>query len=289
MKNLVGKLFGNKLSVKEKALKDLEVKEQKFIKQQENVEPSWVNQKLEGVVPKKLQETLNQAFKKAFELVFEKGNAIIEKTYNKEEQEKNYQVNAYASKIKQDKKAMAAFSKQAGTSRTKNLVISSVEGIGLGALGVGLPDIPLFTGLLLKSIYEIALSYGFSYEEEVEQIFILQLIETALLQGEDLIKANKEIDDWIEQGIVNKVEGRGQEVESTGKYSIDKKKQIEQTARALSKALLYMKFIQGIPIIGIVGGIADTIYLNRITTYVHLKYKRRFLKSSEVSKSFERI
>lgn len=39
-------------------------------------------------------------------------------------------------------------------------MISGVEGVGLGLLGIGLPDIPLFTAVILKSVYEIALSYG---------------------------------------------------------------------------------------------------------------------------------
>ena len=264
MKELLKPLWRKKQSAKEKLLAMLENKEARFLKQQEAVEDSWINQKLEGIVPQKLQETLNTAFRKAFEMVFAKGNDIIEKTYQKEEYKKNYQVNLYASKIKQDKKSMQAFSKQAHISRARNVVISSVEGIGLGALGIGLPDIPLFTGVLLKGIYEIALSYGFSYEEEREQIFILKLIEVALLHGETLKSENTKLNEWI--------------IGQNQSNIIDKKQQIEKTADALSKALLYMKFIQSIPIVGIVGGVANTIYLKKITAYAHLKYERRFLE-----------
>lgn len=39
----------------------------------------------------------------------------------------------------------------------------------MGFLGMGLPDIPVFLGVLLRSIYEIALSFGFSYDTEEEQ------------------------------------------------------------------------------------------------------------------------
>lgn len=269
MQNFLGKLLGNSISAKEKALKALEIQEAKFIRKQQNIESPWINQKLEGVVPEKLQITLKQAFNKAFELVFSKGKSLIEKTYNKEEQERTYKMNAYASELKESKKTIGAFSKQAGKQKAKNLLISGVEGIGLGALGVGLPDIPLFTGVLLKSIYEIALSYGFSYEEEVEQIFILKLIEGALLQGEECIEANQKLNDWIDRGIEQTVQGKLRE---------NRKQQIQKTADILSNALLYMKFIQGIPIVGVIGGVADTIYLNKITTYAHLKYKRRFLK-----------
>lgn len=41
----------------------------------------------------------------------------------------------------------------------------------------------------------------------------------------------------------------------------DEKQQIERTAAGLSKELLYMKFLQGIPIVGVVGGAYDVVYL----------------------------
>ena len=57
----------------------------------------------------------------------------------------------------------------------------------------------------------------------------------------------------------------------------DEKIQIEKAAEGLSKELLYMKFLQGIPVVGAVGGIYDAVYMKRITEYANLKYKKRFL------------
>lgn len=57
----------------------------------------------------------------------------------------------------------------------------------------------------------------------------------------------------------------------------EEKIQIEKTAGELSKELLYMKFLQGIPIVGAVGGIYDAVYMKRIAEYANLKYKKRFL------------
>ena len=57
----------------------------------------------------------------------------------------------------------------------------------------------------------------------------------------------------------------------------EEQKQIEKTAAGLSKELLYMKFLQGIPIVGAVGGAYDVVYLKQITEYANLKYKKRFL------------
>ena len=60
--------------------------------------------------------------------------------------------------------ALRAFGREAGASRKLNMAVSAVEGVGMGFFGLGLPDIPLFLGVLLKSIYEVALSYGYTYD-----------------------------------------------------------------------------------------------------------------------------
>ena len=57
----------------------------------------------------------------------------------------------------------------------------------------------------------------------------------------------------------------------------DEKVQILQTAESLSKELLYMKFLQGIPLVGAVGGAYDVVYLKQINKFAELKYRRRFL------------
>lgn len=96
-----------------------------------------------------------------------------------------------------------------------------------------------------------------------------------------------ELNVWMEQKECNcmedmesaeDVEGM-EDVRDMEKMRCDKKEQISRTSDVLAEALLYMKFIQGIPVAGIVGGLADTIYLKKITDYVDLKYKRRFLRS----------
>ena len=43
-------------------------------------------------------------------------------------------------------------------SKTVNMAVSCVSGVGLGFVGVGIPDIPIFTASIFKSIYETALS-----------------------------------------------------------------------------------------------------------------------------------
>ncbi|WP_277258677.1 EcsC family protein [Merdimonas faecis] len=250
----------------EKEWTALEKKEARYLmRRREEKTSSALQQKLEEKIPEKLEETLNTAFIKAFDLVFEKGTGLIEKTYNKDQQKTDYQVREYAAGLKESRKTVKAFGRQSQGTRMKNLMISGVEGVGLGLLGIGLPDIPLFTAVILKSVYEIALSYGFEYESEKEQWFILKMIETALKKGEELERNNSLLNAWIDQnGIGETVKGR--------------KEQSKETAAALAEALLYMKFLQGIPVVGAAGGVADTVYLKKITDYAELKYKRRFLR-----------
>jgi len=117
---------------------------------------------------------------------------------------------------------------------------------------------------LLKSIYEVALSYGYTYDTQEEQIFILKLIETALSHGEQLAQNNMELNLWMRE-------------ERT--FSISRNEQIRRTSDALAGELLYLKFVQGLPVVGMVGGVSDMVYQKRISDYAAVKYKRRFLET----------
>lgn len=224
---------------------------------------SKINQFLADKVPPKLQVTLDKAFSKAFHTVFEKGNGVIEKTYKKEEIRKQYQINDYVAGLSDTRKSLKAFSKKASGSGNINLAISGVSGVGLGVLGIGIPDIVVFTGLVLKSVYEIALNYGFDYEKEEERRFILLLIQGALTHGKEMQEINGRVNAYIE----NDRHVAAEPFEEC----------IDATAGCMSKELLYMKFLQGIPVVGAVGGAYDAIYMKQIVKYAELKYRRRFL------------
>ena len=256
-----------KKSVLEKECHKANKREQSFLQAREQQKQSFLNQKLAEKVPVKLQETLDIAFAKAFEVIFEQGTGIIEKTYKKDVLQKEFQINEYANEIQQSKKTLKAFEKKAGSSGRMNLVISGVTGIGMGILGIGIPDIPIFTAMVLKSIYEIALSYGFEYESEKERRFILMLIQGAVCYGPEMLEVNDQIDEYINTGTIP--------------CNYEENTQIKITAAGLSKELLYMKFLQGIPIVGAVGGFYDALYMKSITKYASIKYRKRFLLSKK--------
>ena len=78
--------------------------------------------------------------------------------------------NTYASEVRGDRQSIKNFTKQAKSAKATNLAVSSIEGLGLGLVGAGIPDIPLFSAMVLKSVYEIALSYGYDYQTDEEKV-----------------------------------------------------------------------------------------------------------------------
>lgn len=154
--------------------------------------------------------------------------------------------------------------KSAKQSDLLNLAVTTVEGVGLGVLGVGLPDIVLFLRTLLKGVYETALNYGFDYESRQEQIIILKMIQTALSTGDGWVTRNAEVDDMLTMETVDIADE-------------DFNQQMKETASAFAMDMLLLKFIQGLPVEGIIGGAANPVYYSKVMKYVQMKYWKRYL------------
>ena len=250
----------------QKELKNIEKQEEKLKKAAgRNGISSW-KEELEKKVPKKVYDTLEKSFCKAFEIVFEKGTGVIEKSYNREEIEEDYQIQDYAVKLKGSKKELHTVKKSTKKANLKNQAVTTATGLGLGILGIGMPDIVMFVGVLLKGIYETALHYGMDYNVPEERFFILKMMETALAKGEKWEKLNSEIEEMIQNGIAILPED-----------CVVMKEQIEHTASAFAMDMLVLKFVQGIPIVGVIGGVGNSLYYQKIMQYVDMKYQKRYL------------
>ena len=140
--------------------------EKAYLQKNLHKKDSALNRTLEERIPDTLQDTLDDAFSKAFALIFEKGTGVIEQTYNKKRKAALFQTHCAAVRKQGDRRTLQAPRKQTGLAAGRNLALSGVEGIGLGLLGIGLPDIPLFTAMILKSLYEIAAGYGYSHRTQ---------------------------------------------------------------------------------------------------------------------------
>ncbi len=225
--------------------------------------PGW-KRVLEEKVPEKVYAGLNGAFSKGFELVFQHGRKVIEKTYKKDAMTQAHAARSEGFKTTGNRKEMKQMTKNARKSSGLNLAMTTVEGIGLGALGIGMPDIVLFLTTVLRGIYETALHYGFGYDTRFEQMLILKMMAASLSSAEDWFHRNAEVNNWIL---------RGEREISDEEFQ----NQIRDTASVFAVDMLLLKFIQGLPVVGILGGAANPLYYQKITGYAQLKYKRRYL------------
>jgi len=252
-----------------KQLAIVEKHEQKFLNQKENAylksKFSPVVNKIETIIPAKLSSTLDVAFYKGFQFVFEKGNVYVERTYNKDKIDSEYDLNNYAVDKYMNKKHLKNVDKQSQRSKVINESISALEGGVLGLLGIGLPDIPLFIGVIIRTINEIALSYGYRYQTDCEKAYILYLICGAMAKEDARIEYNEKLD-----LLANNID-------SNAGTSVHLEAVMKETSDLLSNTLLTAKFIQGLPLVGVIGGVVNPLIINKIGKYARIKYKKRYL------------
>ena len=246
-------------------------KEQWFLRRYADKRETVIDRKVAEHAPEKLMETLHAAFEKAFGLVFEKGSGLIQKVGRQDARREAYLEREDALDKLEDRQNLKSVSKAANRVRLGNVAVSGAAGIGMGMFGVALPDIPLFTVMILKSVYEIAESYGFSCDGDQERLYALRIIEAALSYGEELKVRNCALDLYAQDGFW---------MDET-----DIKTQIKATSRQMSEAVLLGKALQNIPVAGVVGGAGDALYLSRVQKYAAIKYQKRFLIQRRLKES----
>lgn len=249
----------------EKNLRKIRRKESRMEKRKGGGLMKPLTDKVEEKIPPGLYDKLQKAFYLGFKTVFKRGDGLIEKTYDREELKLSHKVHNESFETMGTKKGIKGLNKLAGQNSLKNLGISAVEGTGLGLLGIGLPDIPIFIGVVLKSVYEVALSYGFDYKEEKERYFILKLLEASLAQEENRKKTSQEVDKlmfYLDRDLP---------------FEMNLDEQMKKTADSFATDMLCIKFIQGLPLVGVLGGITNVSYCKKISDYAKMKYQKRFL------------
>lgn len=250
-------------TVLEKEVARLKRAERRFLNKHRNKEPGKLAALLEEKVPDKLESTLDAAFAKAFDLIFSKGEYIISKSFSARKLVSEFEIDSYQLEELGRSKDVRKFKRRATATGTSHTMISAAAGITLGILGAWIPDIVIFIALLMRNMYQIAMRYGYGYDTDDEKKFMLRIIAAAVSDGEDIAAADEEINSIIRRGL----QSDGSTVDEA----------VRSAAVALSHAMLYLKFVQNIPVIGVAGGISDFIYMERISDYAALKYQRRFL------------
>lgn len=265
MARSLDKEWNKLIKEEEKGLKKLE----RNIENQKLSKISEVKQGVLDKIPDKMIVSLNEGFYKAFELVFSKGNGVIEKFFREEELSFDFTLNDLRVNQRPNSKSLKQLEKSVNKGHKFNTCITALEGLGLGAVGVGLPDIPLFLAIILKGIYETALSYGYNYKEEKEQILILKMITAALSESATKRAADIEVEKWISQMDDKNV-------------VVYKEVEIHKASAALSQALLVAKFIQGFFVLGMAGGIMNPFIYKKVMSYILQKYKKRYLNEKRM-------
>lgn len=266
MKNIDSK----KTRLIQKQIQKMEKKEAKILDKKEiqiiKNKISPLQDKIESKIPLKLQQTLEKAFETGFEMVFKKGVGLIEKSYNKEQKSLEFDIKHYAILRQTNNKNLKQLDQKAKRSILGNQLISTVEGSVLGVLGIGIPDIPILIGMILKNLYEISLSYGFDYTTDKEKLYILNLICVGVTKEDVQEGYNRKLD-CIATGHVEE-----ENLERSVEWAI------KETSHCLAEAMLMAKFIQGLPIVGIVGGVYNFNTMKDISQMAKIKYKKRYLE-----------
>lgn len=227
--------------------------------------PAKWKEELEAKVPERVLTGLQSAFCKGFSMVFRRGTKLLEKTYRAEDLRRAYHRFDQTVMATGKRRDLRQLRRSGQTARWSNLAVTTVEGVGLGALGIGMPDIVIFLSVLLRGIYETALRFGFSYDTPREQLLILRMMEAALSRGEDRLRSETEVERLLRTGQIPTED--------------QLQAQLRRTADVFAVELLLVKFVQGLPVVGVLGGAANPVYYNKVLQYVQLKYHKRYLRS----------
>ena len=245
----------------------LEQKEQRLLRRNSPAPLAAPMEKLRARIPYAVQHNLERAFEKAFALLFSpEGKRFLEHTYARRTLEENALQWERPLTPAQARKILSQLNRSAGVSAAVDNTAAGLEGALLGLLGVGLPDIPVLLAWLLRSLYQNATRYGIPCDRPAEQVYLLLLLQGALTEGN------------ARRSLSQRADRLGRALDHGWPAEYDLEVEMRAAAALLSDRLLLVKFIQGLPIVGVVGGAANLSLSGAVSRYGSLKYKKRFLE-----------
>lgn len=249
-------------------LEELAAIEERKVGQEQNAFDRAIGpaaQKVEEKIPDGLRETLSKAFCKGFSLLFTRGSGIIVQTYNGERLHRRF--TSLDTRISQRRslRNLRRFGKNAGRGRHAVQVVSGISGAGMGLLGIGLPDIPIIIATLLRTVYQTAQRCGYGFEGTSEQLFVLRLIRNAVQSGD------------LQRRHHSQLLALGEKIDSGTRFTGSLEEEMRRTSDALADAVLVAKFVQGIPLVGALGGISNFFLTGQLSDYAALVYEKRYL------------
>lgn len=256
-------------------MKAMPVSYHRILMKLEGREKRWLARKqvslpislLEEKIPPAVREGLEKAFLKAFRVMLgEGGTRVVELTCRKEklaEQAALWDLPLSPQEARQELKRLE---NRGRTEGLLNGAASGTEGALLGALGIGLPDIPIVLAQLLRSLYRSAGRYGFSWDTPEERQYLLLVLRTAVAGGEERRELSRRADAF------------GRALDHGWPVEVDDEGETVRAARSLSLRLLTVKFIQGFPLVGAVGGLSNWSISGSVARWGEMKYRKRFLE-----------
>lgn len=253
-------------------LRDCQEKEQKLLFE----DPFWkkavskttgsVKAKIEDKIPEKLEDTLNKAFTAAFKMVFQEGKVLIKKTYNEETLKSEYADKRVGVQTKGDRSLIKKLRRPAEKRYFKSLGVAATEGVGLGLLGIGLPDIPILIGNTIRTCTVSAQSHGLDTDRKDEQVYMLMMIRLAAMPVEERTAVNRQLD------------ALGDAIDSGKEIFLDLETEMKETSERLSMTLLFSRFVMGLPVVGVAGGLYNPVIVSQLHQLAEVKYEARLLK-----------
>ena len=234
---------------------------------------------LEGKIPDKLEETLRKAFVSAFKAVFRGGKTLIDKTYNSEALEAEHRAMLDEIAEKGDRPLLQKLRYSGKKRHLKAMGMATTEGVGLGLLGIGIPDVPILIANLIRICSMSAKSHGIDVDQESEQLYMLLLIELVAQPT------------MAREAVNEKLNHLAQVIEQGENIQINLNTQMTQTAEALATAMLFSHFVMGLPIVGVAGGLYNTVIVSQLHQLAEMKYQMRLLNrcKADIVKAYHSV
>ena len=258
------------MNFKDKQLNTIILKENNFINKKSielfSSNSNNISKFVEQKIPKKAFIVAEATFETSFDLIFDDGNKILEKTYSKDKILAEYEKRKNKFNSCPKNSNLKYFDKSIKFSNKINTTLTGLKSTALGILGIGMPDIPVFIAEIIRVVYQTALKYGYNYDSDLEKMFILSIIGFSLGDIEEK-KYYSDLCDRIASSIF----------ENSNDLDLDLKDIKSKISKIMVKKICSVKFIQGMFVIGIFSSISNMSIINNISVASYIKYKKRFL------------
>ncbi len=165
--------------------------------------------------------------------------------------------------------ALGHMEREAARLNNMDFSVAALEGLGFGTVGVGSPETVILCALMLRTLYETALVYGFNIDHPWEKDLALMLLSAAFSSGEDAYQEQRELTRVL-KGLAEGVTPE-----------IDRDRRLRAAASRMAGSMSLQKFIQGIPVLGAAGMFFNSAAMNRLQTLSRCVYKQRYLCMKE--------